>query len=148
MLRTDPSSLSSDAPAWVTRGLPAGTAAHVRAEGIAVSLGERSVLAGVDVTVSNGSRLAVVGENGRGKTTLLRVLAGDLSPDGGAVTRIGTLALVGQTLDVDNERTVGDLLKDAVGDSLTALDRLDAATEALAFLDGRANGSASHRLKV
>ncbi len=148
MLRTDPSSLSSDAPAWVTRGLPAGTAAHVRAEGIAVSLGERSVLASVDVTVSNGSRLAVVGENGRGKTTLLRVLAGDLSPAGGAVTRIGTLALVGQTLDVDNDRTVGDLLKDAVGDSLTALDRLDAATEALAAGEAGAEDAYAQALEV
>ncbi|MFF0726812.1 ABC-F family ATP-binding cassette domain-containing protein [Streptomyces sp. NPDC004134] len=128
MLRTDSSSPFSA----LSRDLPAGAAAHVRAEGIAVRLGERTVLSGTDVTVSAGSRLAVVGENGRGKTTLLHVLAGTLTPDAGTVSRTGTLALVEQTLHVEDARTVGDLVKEAVGDSLTALDLLDSATEALA----------------
>lgn len=136
MLRTDPSALptpgQSTPRAGISRDLPAGAAAHVRAEGVSVSLGERTVLSGVDVTVSAGSRLAVIGENGRGKTTLLHVLAGDLSPDEGAVSRVGTVALVEQILDIDDDRTVGDLVKEAVGDSLTALDLLDAATESLA----------------
>ena len=64
-----------------TPALPAGSAAHIRAESITLTLGDRTVLNDVDVTVSAGSRLAVVGENGRGKTTLLHVLAGTLMPD-------------------------------------------------------------------
>ncbi|SNY76640.1 macrolide transport system ATP-binding/permease protein [Nocardia amikacinitolerans] len=97
-----------------------------------VRRGERTVLSGADVTVSAGSRLAIVGENGRGKTTLLHVLAGTLTPDAGTVSRTGTLTLVEQTLHVADERTVGDLVEEAVGDSLTALDLLESATEALA----------------
>ncbi len=128
MLRTNP---RCPGPA-LSRDLPAGAAAHVRAEGVVVRLGERTVLSGVDVTVSAGSRLAVVGENGRGKTTLLHVLAGTLTPDGGSVSRTGTLALVAQTLDAGDDRTVGELVADAVGNSLTALAELDTATEALA----------------
>ncbi len=96
-----------------------------------VRRGESTVLSGADVTVSAGSRLAIVGENGRGKTTLLHVLAGTLTPDAGTVSRTGTLALVEQTLCAEDERTVGDLIKEAVGDSLTALDLLQSATEAL-----------------
>ncbi|MER6363243.1 ABC-F family ATP-binding cassette domain-containing protein [Kitasatospora sp. NPDC001527] len=129
MLRT--TSSSSPLPALL-RALPAGAAAHVRAEGIVVRLGERTVLSGVDVTVSAGSRLAVVGENGRGKTTLLHVLAGALTPDEGTLSRTGTLALVEQTLPAEDGRTVGDLVGEAVGDSLTALDLLERATGALA----------------
>ena len=54
--------LSSSTP--LRRDLPAGSAAHIRAEGVTVTLGDRRVLSDVDVVVSAGSRLAVVGENG------------------------------------------------------------------------------------
>jgi macrolide transport system ATP-binding/permease protein len=107
-------------------------APHVRACAVTITRGERPVLSGVDVTISVGSRLAVVGENGRGKSTLLRVLAGRLTPDEGTVTRTGSLALVEQTLDADDGRTVGDVVAAAVRPALDALRRLDLATEALA----------------
>ena len=45
-----------------------------------VELGGRPVLAGVDLTVLRGERVGVVGENGAGKSVLLRVLAGELEP--------------------------------------------------------------------
>ncbi|MGW0927779.1 ABC-F family ATP-binding cassette domain-containing protein [Streptomyces sp. NPDC002644] len=138
---------SSPAP-FLSQNLPAGAAAHVRAEGIVVRLGERTVLSGADVTISAGSRVAVVGENGRGKTTLLHVLAGTLTPDAGTVSRTGTLALVEQTLHVDDERTVGDLVKAAVGESLTALDLLERATEALAQGTPGAEDAYAHALEV
>jgi macrolide transport system ATP-binding/permease protein len=112
-------------------GVPAGAAAHIRAEGVDVSLGDRRVLHDVDVVVSAGSRLAIVGENGRGKTTLLHVLAGLTEPDVGTVTRVGTLAVIQQALEARSDETVGSLVEEAIGDSLTALARLDAASEAL-----------------
>ncbi|MFI9631036.1 ABC-F family ATP-binding cassette domain-containing protein [Streptomyces sp. NPDC052042] len=120
----------------------------MRAEGVVVRLGGRTVLSGADVTVSAGSRLAIVGENGRGKTTLLHVLAGTLTPDAGTVSRTGTLVLVEQTLHVEDERTVGDLVKEAVGDSLTALDLLEAATEALAQGEPGAEDAYAQALEV
>ena len=115
-------------------GLPAGAAAHIRADGIRVTLGDRRVLSDVDAVVSAGSRLAIVGENGRGKTTLLRVLASELIPDAGSVARVGTLAVVGQALDARSEQdTVGSLVAEAIGSSLAALARLEAATDALSL---------------
>ncbi|WP_374929480.1 ABC-F family ATP-binding cassette domain-containing protein [Kytococcus sedentarius] len=111
--------------------VPAGAGAHVRAQGIHVTLGERPVLREVDATVTAGSRLAIVGENGRGKTTLLHVLAGTLVPDAGSVARVGTVTFVEQALGSRAGQTVGDLVRDAIADSQDALTRLDAATVAL-----------------
>lgn len=102
-------------------GTPAGAAAHIRDEGIHVNRGGRQVLSDVDVVISAGSRLAIVGENGRGKTTLLHVLAGITAPDAGAVARTGTLAVVEQALEASSDETVGSIVESAIADSLKAL---------------------------
>lgn len=109
-------------------GLPAGDRAQVRADGVPLTRGARRVLHDVSVTVSHRSRLAVVGENGRGKTTLLHVLAGLLVPDEGTVTRLGTIGLARQELDAAPDATVGTLTAAALRDSLRALAALDDAT--------------------
>lgn len=114
-----------------TADLSAGAAAHVRAQNVHLTLGDRPVLQGVDVTVSTASRLAIVGENGRGKSTLLHVLAGLIAPEQGSVTRRGSIALVEQDLDIADEQTVGDLVHHSIADAVRALDQLDAATQAL-----------------
>ncbi|MCT2058572.1 MULTISPECIES: ABC-F family ATP-binding cassette domain-containing protein [Dietzia] len=111
--------------------LPAGHRAHIRLTDVAVTLGDRTVLTGVDLTVSAASRLAVVGENGRGKTTLLRVLAGRHRPDSGTVSRVGRIGTVDQHLDAPAARTVGDLVAEEIADSLAALRALDAAADAM-----------------
>ena len=113
-------------------GTPHGAAAHIRAESIHVTLGNRTLLNGVDVTVSSGSRLAIAGENGRGKTTLLHVLAGVLKPDLGVVSRLGSLALVKQEMAIEGARRVGDLIAEATAPARQALSALDSATVALA----------------
>jgi iron complex transport system ATP-binding protein len=48
----------------------------IRCSGVEVSLGERAVLRGIDLTVDRGEWLSIVGPNGAGKTTLLRYVAG------------------------------------------------------------------------
>ena len=63
---------------------------------LAYSIGERRLLAGVDWVLSPGDRCALVGSNGTGKTTLLRLMLGELSPESGTRalargTRIGYL---------------------------------------------------------
>ena len=83
----------------VTHRLPARSRAQLIASDISVTRGTTSVLHHVDLTLTPVSRIAVVGENGRGKSTLLHVLAGTLTPDSGTVQRIGTIGLAEQEME-------------------------------------------------
>lgn len=53
---------------------------------LAVSRGERALVAGLSLSVAGGDAVALVGPNGSGKTSLLRVLAGLAEPSGGQLT--------------------------------------------------------------
>ncbi|ACZ20753.1 ATPase component of various ABC-type transport systems with duplicated ATPase domain [Sanguibacter keddieii DSM 10542] len=63
-----------------------GAAPLLRARGLAVGHGARTVLDGVDLDVHAGQVVAVLGENGTGKSTLLHALAGLARPHAGTVT--------------------------------------------------------------
>ncbi len=52
--------------------------------GIRKAFGAKEVLHGVDLTVQRGDRLAIMGPNGIGKSTLLKIAMGDLDPDAGS----------------------------------------------------------------
>jgi ABC-2 type transport system ATP-binding protein len=80
--------------------------AVLAARGICKSFGRRRVLAGLDLEVAAGELVAVVGENGTGKTTLLRILAGDLRPDAGTVTVGGRPGYCPQAVVLDEALTV------------------------------------------
>lgn len=53
--------------------------------GVAKSYGSRRVLKGFDLTVFRGNVYALLGENGEGKTTAIKMAAGQMEPDAGAV---------------------------------------------------------------
>ncbi len=57
----------------------------LEATGVEKSYGENRVLHGVDLQVRRGDRLAIIGPNGIGKSTLLKILVGELEPDAGEV---------------------------------------------------------------
>jgi ABC transport system ATP-binding/permease protein len=85
------------------------------AEQLRVEYPTRVVLDGVTVGIGDGDRIGVVGRNGDGKSTLLRILAGLQEPDDGRVTRRRgvTLGMLDQTDDLGTGRTVIDTV---VGD--------------------------------
>ena len=118
-----------------TSALPAGDLAQVRAEALTVVRGGRTLFTDLSMTVSARSRLAIVGENGRGKTTLLHLLAGaggvDHAPDHGTVRRVGTVALTRQAMRIGAEETVGTLVDEALASSRAAVAALDRATASL-----------------
>ncbi|MBB5850347.1 ribosomal protection-like ABC-F family protein [Amycolatopsis umgeniensis] len=78
---------------------------QVRYDGRNVFAGE-----GVDLTIRGPERIALTGGNGTGKSTLLRVLNGDLEPDGGVLKRAeGRIAYLSQRLDLLNlDRTIAE----------------------------------------
>ncbi len=61
---------------------------------ISKSLGGRTLFSGLDLTLSPGRKLGLVGMNGSGKTTLLKILADQLAPDAGTVKRADRLRVV------------------------------------------------------
>ncbi|MGV1005523.1 MAG: ABC-F family ATP-binding cassette domain-containing protein [Candidatus Nanopelagicales bacterium] len=111
---------------------PARDRAQITASDISIVRGATPVLNHVDLVVTSLSRVAIVGENGRGKSTLLHVLAGLLPPDSGVVQRIGTLGLAEQEMTSSDGRTVGQAVAHAIEGPLAALDALDTAASGLA----------------
>jgi len=86
----------------------------------------------VSFRVGDGAKTALVGANGTGKTTLLRMVAGDLAPAAGGVARTGGLGVMRQVIgSIRDDTTVRDLLVDlappAVRDAGRALDAAELA---------------------
>jgi ATPase subunit of ABC transporter with duplicated ATPase domains len=60
---------------------------RLAAVNVSVSFGGITVLEGVSLSIGAGDRVGIIAPNGVGKSTLLKVLAGELEPDSGTVTR-------------------------------------------------------------
>jgi iron complex transport system ATP-binding protein len=85
-----------------------------------VRRGAATLLSGVDWTVRDGERWAVLGSNGAGKTTLLQVAATTLTPTSGAVSVLGEELGVDADFDVYELRPRIGFASSAVGDRLPA----------------------------
>lgn len=91
----------------------------------------RSVLAGVNLRFGQ-ERVGLIGRNGIGKSTLLKLIIGELRPLSGTIIVSGTLGVVRQTVQIDPHETVADLF-DARG-ALSILRRAEAGDATLAEL--------------
>ncbi len=114
--------------------------ASLHARDISLALGARRILEGVDLAVDPGQRVGLVGPNGVGKSTLLRILAGLLHADRGSVTLAPAAANVGY-LPQEPERadeTVREHLGRRTGVAAAAA-ALDASTAAMAAGDAEAD---------
>ena len=96
----------------------------------------RPLLSGINLRVGDGAKVALVGPNGAGKTTLMRIVAEDLDPHGGRVTRSGGLGVMRQFVGrIDDDRTIRDLLVDLAPAAVRAAGVEMAAAE-LAMMTG------------
>ena len=103
-------------------------------EDVTVAFGPRTALGGVSLLVPDDARIGVVGPNGIGKSTLLRVMAGELEPDEGSVRRAPPTLRVGlldQRGRPPADETVGEHLARRTGVA-AAERRLDDLTARLA----------------
>jgi ATP-binding cassette subfamily F protein uup len=85
------------------------------AEHVSKAYGERRIIRDFSLRIQRGDRIGVVGANGTGKTTLLKLLTGELAPDEGKVVRAKTLS--GVMIDqqrrlLDPGKNVRDVLAD------------------------------------
>jgi len=85
------------------------------AESLHLAYPTRVIFDKVTIGLDEGDRIGIVGRNGDGKSTLIRMLAGRLEPDSGRVTRRGgvTLAMLDQADELDGTLTVAQTI---VGD--------------------------------
>jgi len=90
---------------------------------VAVAFGHLPLLDEIAFQVDAGERIAIIGRNGTGKSTLLQILSGDLQPDSGLVLRQpGTrVARLVQDVPLSTDRTVAEV----VGEGLGTLDAHD-----------------------
>ena len=82
----------------------------VNAERISLAFGTRTLLDEVSLGLSTGDVVGVVGRNGDGKTTLLRLLVGEADPDSGQIIRNSgsSIGYLGQTERFDERASVRD----------------------------------------
>jgi ATPase subunit of ABC transporter with duplicated ATPase domains len=98
-------------------------------------------------------RTGLVGRNGVGKTTLLKLIAGELSPSAGTVSVSGSVNLLRQSVQVVSDETVADLFE--ARDALEVLARAQAGTATLEeledidwMLEEKIAGTLAHRTRA
>ncbi|MFM7182253.1 MAG: ABC-F family ATP-binding cassette domain-containing protein [Verrucomicrobiales bacterium] len=104
---------------------------------IRLSYGYQTLLDGISLAVEEGEKVGLVGRNGCGKTSLLKILAGHNAPDDGTLSprrglRIGYLP---QEFELDNSSTVGENILAGAADIAEAIRRYEAGEGSEAELD-------------
>lgn len=96
------------------------------AKGIEKSLGGKLIVSGVDMSLGPRERIGLLGPNGGGKTTVLKLLAGTLEPDSGTITRADRLRVVTfeqHRESLDQQATLRRALTPAGGDAVVYQER-------------------------
>lgn len=96
------------------------------AEGVEKSLGGKLIVSSVDMLLGPGERIGLLGPNGSGKTTVLKLLAGTIEPDSGTITRADRLRVVTfeqHRESLDQQATLRRALAPAGGDAVVYQDR-------------------------
>src|SRR5512134_2475124 len=90
----------------------------ITANSLSKSFGAEDIFANISFSVAKGARLALVGPNGIGKTTLLRILIGQEEPSSGSVTRARSLRIgyLPQEADFELKGTLWDVCLEPFAD--------------------------------
>ena len=104
---------------------------------VSLAYGHHPLLAQVDFRIAAGERVCLVGRNGTGKSTLLRVISDTAHPDDGEVWRKDTLRIahLEQEVLVDTPDTVFDVVASGIGELGTLLSEYHAAADQLGNAD-------------
>jgi ATP-binding cassette subfamily F protein uup len=107
--------------------------ALINLKDIKVGFGSPMLIDGVDLQIEKGERVCLVGRNGAGKSTFMKVISGVLEPDGGQLTRLPGLkvAMLQQDVPRDLKGRVFDVITSGIGDVNALMARYHGALSAL-----------------
>ena len=106
----------------------------IRLRNISVSFGGPAILQNISLSIDAGERVCLLGRNGMGKSTLMKVIAGDIVPDSGEIERQQGLvtAKLDQQVDIGAGGAVFDVVAQGLGDSAELLKAYHHAVNKLA----------------
>ena len=85
----------------------------VRCEGVSFGYNHKEIFYDFSMSVFGGQRIRITGRNGCGKTTLLKLICGNLEPDQGIIKTFGKIAYLNQDLSVlDKNKSIVDNIMD------------------------------------
>ena len=92
--------------------------ALIRFEDVSLSFADRRVLIGANFSIDHGERVCLIGRNGAGKSTTLKLIQGELAPDEGKIERRGALrvAALHQTLADASRQLVLDFVAEGLAE--------------------------------
>ena len=67
--------------------------ALIRFEDISLAFGEQTILKDANLVIDEGERVCLIGRNGAGKSTTLRLITGELEPDQGEIVQTSNLVV-------------------------------------------------------
>jgi macrolide transport system ATP-binding/permease protein len=118
---------------------------HIRVDGVTHSYAEHPVLTDLTMIVDKKDRLGLIGENGVGKSTLLRIMGGAETPNIGRVVRPARTGLLWQEVQFLPSDTVNDLIEAGLAGLRGIEAELDAAAHALSSDAASIDATASRR---
>jgi ATP-binding cassette subfamily F protein uup len=102
---------------------PGAFMALISLRNITLAFGGPALFDGINLQIEQGDRLCLLGRNGTGKSTLLKLIDGELTPEGGEIQRLQGLkvAAVSQEVPVGLTGSVFDVVASGMGNAADLL---------------------------
>lgn len=124
--------------------------AYITLRDVQLAFGGPFLLDGANFSLERGERVCLIGRNGEGKSTLLKLIEGSLLPDGGEVSLQNgiTISMLAQDVPMDSGK-VSDIVADGAGEAATVMRAYHEASDACVLGDMEAcdrMGNLQHKM--
>lgn len=118
----------------------------LRFDEISLDFGELKILQEADFSIETGERVCMIGRNGAGKSTTLKLISGELEPDRGEIVRSSNLIVsqLSQTLPDAMQHVVRDVVRSGLGEIEKMLEQYEQQSQLKLDRDGMRELEALH----